>query len=161
MKSLKEKIEEAITKWDQICLQKINSTIIKSEIDEDNFNLFMVLDQLQKGGINPDISTINTLLDTCSKLADFKNFNRLCELIIDSESGLSANLPSANIVTFNIILKGINLELFRLDFEDRAKFCKGKIEIIINEIVAKRSLKPNDISLNTIIDIMIESGNFD
>lgn len=160
LKSLKEKIEETITKWEsQICLQKINS-IIKNEVSEDNFDPFMVLDQLQKGGINPDVSTINTLLDTCSKLGDFKNFNRLCELMIDSENGLASNLPSSNIVTFNIILKGINLEMCKLDFEDRAKFCRGKIELLIQEI-NKRTLKPNDITLNTIIDIMIESGNFD
>jgi hypothetical protein len=83
-KSLQEKITETITKWEsQICLQKINS-IIKNEVSEDNFDPFMVLDQLQKGGINPDVSTINTLLDTCSKLGNFKNFNRLCESMIDS-----------------------------------------------------------------------------
>ena len=159
-KSLQEKIDETITKWEsQICLQKINS-IIKNEVSEDNFDPFMVLDQLQKGGINPDISTINTLLDACSKLSDFKNFNRLCELLIDSENGLSANLPSSNIVTFNIILKGLNLEMCKLDFEERGKFCKGKVDLIISEI-NKKGLKPNDITLNTIIDIMIESGNFD
>lgn len=160
LKSLKEKIDETITKWEsQICLQKINS-IIKNEVSEDNFDPFMVLDQLQKGGINPDVSTINTLLDTCSKLGDFKNFNRLCELMIDSETGLASNLPASNVVTFNIILKGINLEMCKLDFEDRAQFCKGKIELLIQEI-NRRGLKPNDITLNTIIDIMIESGNFD
>jgi len=159
-KSLQEKIDETITKWEsQICLQKINS-IIKNEVSEDNFDPFMVLDQLQKGGINPDISTINTLLDACSKLNDFKNFNRLCELMIDSENGFAANLPSSNIVTFNIILKGINLEMCKLEFEDRATFCKGKIDILISEI-NKKGLKPNDITLNTIIDIMVESGNFD
>jgi len=159
-KSLQEKIDETITKWEsQICLQKINS-IIKNEVSEDNFDPFMVLDQLQKGGINPDISTINTLLDACSKLSDFKNFNRLCELMIDSENGFAANLPSSNIVTFNIILKGINLEMCKLDFDERANFCKGKIDLIISEI-NKKGLKPNDITLNTIIDIMIESGNFD
>ncbi len=160
LKSLKEKIDETITKWEsQICLQKINS-IIKNEVSEENFDPFMVLDQLQKGGINPDISTINTLLDTCSKLGDFKNFNRLCELMIDSETGLASNLPASNVVTFNIILKGINLEMCKLDYEERAQFCKGKIELLVQEI-NRRGLKPNDISLNTIIDIMIESGNFD
>lgn len=159
-KSLQEKIDETITKWEsQICLQKINS-IIKKEVTEENFDPFVVLDQLQKGGINPDISTINTLLDTCSKLNDFKNFNRLCELVIDSDNGFVASLPSSNIVTFNIILKGINLEMCKLDFEERAKFCRGKIELIISEI-NKKGLKPNDITLNTIIDILVESGNFD
>jgi len=160
LKPLKEKIEDTITKWESaICLQKINS-IIKNEVNEANFDPFMVLDQLQKSSINPDVSTINTLLDTCSKLGDFTNFNRLCELMIDSESGLISHLPASNIVTFNIILKGINLEMCKLDFSERANFCKGKIELLIQEIT-KRGLKPNDITLNTIIDIMIESGNFD
>lgn len=160
LKPLKEKIEDTITKWESaICLQKINS-IIKNEVNEANFDPFMVLDQLQKNSINPDVSTINTLLDTCSKLGDFTNFNRLCELMIDSENGLISHLPASNIVTFNIILKGINLEMCKLEFSERANFCKGKIEILIQEI-NKRGLKPNDITLNTIIDIMIESGNFD
>jgi len=160
LKPLKEKIEDTITKWESaICLQKINS-IIKNEVNEANFDPFMVLDQLQKSSINPDVSTINTLLDTCSKLGDFSNFNRLCELMIDSENGLISHLPSSNIVTFNIILKGINLEMCKLEFSERANFCKGKVELLIQEI-NKRGLKPNDITLNTIIDIMIESGNFD
>ncbi len=160
LKPLKEKIEDAITKWESsICLQKINS-IIKNEVNEANFDPFMILDQLQKSSINPDISTINTLLDTCSKLGDFTNFNRLCELMIDSLSGISSNLPPSNIVTFNIILKGINLEMCKLEFSQRGNFCKGKIELIIQEI-NQRGLTPNDITLNTIIDIMIESANFD
>jgi pentatricopeptide repeat protein len=160
MKPLKEKIEDTLNKWDSaISLQKINS-IIKNEVNEENFDPFMVLDQLQKNNVQPDISTINTLLDTCSKLGDFKNFNRLCELMIDSESNLMPSLPSSNVVTFNIILKGINLEMCKLEFADRANFCRGKIEVLILEIT-KRGLKPNDITLNTIIDIMIESGNFD
>lgn len=160
LKPLKEKIEDTISKWESaISLQKINS-IIKNEVNEANFDPFMVLDQLQKSSINPDISTINTLLDTCSKLGDFTNFNRLCELMIDSESGMISNLPNSNIVTFNIILKGINLEMCKLDLNERAEFCKGKIEILMQEI-SKRQLKPNDITLNTVIDIMIESGNFD
>jgi pentatricopeptide repeat protein len=160
MKPLKEKIEDTLNKWDSaICLQKINS-IIKNEVNEENFDPFMVLDQLQKNNVQPDVSTINTLLDTCSKLSDFKNFNRLCELMIDSESNLMPSLPISNIVTFNIILKGINLEMCKLDFAERGQFCKGKVEVLIQEIT-KRNLKPNDITLNTIIDIMIESGNFD
>jgi pentatricopeptide repeat protein len=160
MKPLKEKIEDTLNKWDSaICLQKINS-IIKNEVKEENFDPFMVLDQLQKNNVQPDVSTINTLLDTCSKLSDFKNFNRLCELMMDSESNLMASLPISNIVTFNIILKGINLKMCKLDFAERGEFCKGKIEILIQEI-NKRNLKPTDITLNTIIDIMIESGNFD
>ena len=80
--------------------------------------------------------------------------------MIDSESNLMPSLPSSNVVTFNIILKGINLEMCKLEFADRANFCRGKIEVLIQEIT-KRGLKPNDITLNTIIDIMIESGNFD
>ena len=159
-KPLTEKIEETINKWESaICLQKINA-IIKTEVDEKTFDPFMVLDQLSKNNIQPDISTINTLLDTCSKLGDFSNFNRFCELIVDSENNLMTSLPLSNIVTFNIILKGIDIEMCKLEFSERAQFCKGKVEIIINE-VNKKGLRPNDITLNTIINIMVESGNFD
>ena len=160
LKPLKEKIEDTITKWESaICLQKINS-IIKNEVNETNFDPLMVLDQLQKNNINPDVSIINTLLDTCSKLGDFANFNRLSELMLDSENGFISNFPALNIVTFNITLKGINKEMCKLDFSERNNFCKGKVEILIQEI-NKRKLKPTDITLNTIIDTMVESGNFD
>lgn len=156
LKPLREKIEETINKWESsICLQKINS-IIKNEITDKNFDPFMILDQLRNNNITPDISTINTLLDTCSRLKDFKNFNRLKELIVEEEQVLS----TPNIVTFNIILKGVNHEMCGLDFQQRRDFARGNIELVIREI-ERRGLKPNDITLNTIIDITVESGCFD
>jgi len=157
---IREKIDYTITKWDSdISLQKLNS-IIRKEIDESNFDPFKILDQLHKNNVNLDISTINTMLDTCTKLNDFKNFNRLCELIIDSENYLNSNMPQANIVTFNIILKGLNFDMNKMDFEERKKFlATAKIEFLLKEILS-RNLLPNDITLNTIIDILVESGNF-
>jgi len=159
-KPIREKIDYTISKWEsEISLQKINS-IIKKELDESNFDPFGILDQLHKNNVNPDISTINTLLDTCTKLNHFKNFNRLCELIIDSENYLNSNMPAANIITFNIILKGLNNDMCKLDFEERAKFlAPAKVEFLLKEILS-RNLQPNDITLNTIIDMLVESGNF-
>jgi pentatricopeptide repeat protein len=159
-KPIREKIEFTISKWDsEISLQKINS-IIKKELDESNFDPFGILDQLHKNNLNADISTINTLLDTCTKLNDFKNFNRLCELIIDSENYLNSNMPAANIVTFNIILKGLNNDMCKMEFEERYKFlAPAKVEFLLKEILS-RNLHPNDITLNTIIDMLVESGNF-
>lgn len=159
-KPIREKIEFTISKWDsEISLQKINS-IIKKELDESNFDPFGILDQLHKNNVNPDISTINTLLDTCTKLNDFKNFNRLCELIIDSENYLNSNMPAANIVTFNIILKGLNNDMCKMEFEERSKFlAPAKVEFLLKEILS-RNLQPNDITLNTVIDMLVESGNF-
>jgi pentatricopeptide repeat protein len=156
LKPLRGKIEETINKWEStLCLQKINA-IIKNEITDKNFDPFVVLDQLQQKNIQPDISTINTLLDTCSRLKDFKNFNRLSELINDEIQ----TIASPNIVTYNITLKGINMEMYQLEFEKKGAFARAKIEDVFSAI-QKRNLKPNDITLNTIIDISIESGNFD
>jgi pentatricopeptide repeat protein len=159
MKPMREKIEDTINKWEKsICLQKVNN-IIKHEVNDTNFDPFTVLDQLQKNSITPDIAIINTLLDTTSRLKDFKNFNRMCELICSDEA-ISQNLPSPNIITYNIILKGTNMEMNQCEFVDRNNFVKFKVEKIIKQIEEKE-LKPNDITLNTIIDIMVESGNFD
>jgi pentatricopeptide repeat protein len=156
MKPLKEKIEDTINKWESsLCIQKIN-TIIKHEITDTNFDPFTVLDQLRNKNISPDISTVNTLLDASSRLKDFKNFNRLKELLIEEEQVLS----SPNIITFNIILKGINMEMSTLDFNMRKDFAKKNIETVMKEI-QKRGLPPNDITMNTIIDITVESGLFD
>jgi len=116
----------------------------------------MVLDRLQKSNITPDISTLNTLLDTCSRLGDFKNFDRLTELINDDIQALA----QPNIVTYNIILKGINLEMYNLEFDKKGQFAKDKISEVFKTI-QRKNLKPNDITLNTIIDILIESNNFD
>lgn len=159
-KPLREKIEMTINQWDSaISLQKINS-IIKRDVNQSNFDPFMILDQLQKNNVNPDISTVNTLLDQCIKLGDFKNFNRLCELIIDSENYMISNMPAPNIVTFNIILKGLILDMCKLEMEERKKFyAPAKVEFILKEILG-RNLKPNDITLNTVIDMMVESCSF-
>lgn len=156
MKPLRQKIEETINKWENaVCLQKINS-IIKHEMTDKTFDPFMVLDQLRNNNITPDVSTVNTLLDTSSRLGDFKNFDRLKELIIEEEQVLS----NPNIVTFNIMLKGVNMEMANLEFSQRREFAEKNIELIIREI-QRKSLKPNDITLNTIIDITVESGAFD
>jgi pentatricopeptide repeat protein len=158
MKPLRQKIDETIQKWESsVCLQKINS-IIKYEVTDKNFDPLTVLDQLRNNNISPDISTINTLLDASSRLKDFKNFNRLKELVIEEEQVLS----SPNIVTFNIILKGINLEMYYCiqELQKKKEFAQRNIEYVINEI-EKRGLKPNDITLNTVIDITVESGCFD
>jgi pentatricopeptide repeat protein len=156
MKPIRGKIEETINKWESaVCLQKINS-IIKNEITDKNFDPFMVLDQLQKSNITPDISTLNTLLDTSSRLGDFKNFSRLTELINDDIQSLA----QPNIVTYNIVLKGINLEMYNMEFDKKGQFARDKISEVFKTI-QKKGLKPNDITLNTIIDILIESGNFD
>ena len=157
---LKEKITNALKIWEQeVSIQKINK-IIRKEIDKENFDPFMILDQIQTNNINPDISTINTLLDTCTYFGDFANFNRLCELIIDSENSLSSNMPHANIITFNIILKGLNSDMCNMEFEERKKFfAPAKVEFILKEI-SKKNLKVNDITMNSIIDILVESGNF-
>ncbi len=151
-----EKIEETINQWQSsLCLKKINS-IIKNEVTESNFDPIAVLDQLRNNNITPDISTINTLLEASSRLKDFKNFNRLKHLVIEEEQVLSV----PNLVTFNIILKGINLEMYYNVTEGKKDFASKNIEDIIREI-ERRGLKPNDITLNTIIDITVESGCFD
>jgi len=156
LKPLRGKIEETINKWESaVCLQKINS-IIKNEISDKNFDPFVVLDQLQKSNLTPDISTLNTLLDTSSRLGDFKNFDRLSELINDDIQ----TIAQPNIVTYNIILKGINLEMYNIEFNKKAQYAREKINEVF-QLIQKKNLKPNDITLNTIIDILIESGNFD
>lgn len=165
MKPLKEKLEETINKWESsVSIQKINN-IIKQEVTENNFDPFVVLDQLRKSSVNPDISIINTLLDTTSKLKDFKNFNRLCEMIC-TEDILNQDLPTPNVITYNIILKGVNLELIKSFNRESISFPENMVEntvIKVERIISNmkiREVKPNDITLNTIIDIMVDAKNF-
>jgi pentatricopeptide repeat protein len=152
IKPLRLKIEDTINKWESsISLQKINS-ILKNEVNDKNFDPFLILDQLRNNNIIPDISTINILLDTCSRLKDFLNFNRLKQLIFEEDS-----FAEPNIVTFNIMLKGINYQMANLEF--KSEFAKNNIEVIFREM-NKKDLKPNDITLNTIIDILVEASLF-
>lgn len=157
MKPMKEKIEETINKWESsVSLQKINQ-LIKTEVTEKTFDPFVVLDQMQKNSLNPDITIFNTLLDTTSRLKDFNNFNRLSQLICGEKGNES--LPSPNVVTYNIILKGINMEMIKSENKDY------EMSIIKTKNVLKsmeaNEIQPNDITLNTVIDIMVDSGNFD
>lgn len=161
MKPLKEKIEDTINKWERsVSLQKINSLIKHDkEINAENFDPITVLDQLREKNIEPDISTINTLLDCCNRLRDIKNFKRMKEIILSEEQPLA----SPNIITFNIMLKELAIET-----ADNMDIClKTKQDIVttgINEILAeieKRKLSPNDITINTLIDITIENQLFD
>ena len=158
LKPFKEKLEDAINDWESsISIQKINN-LIKTEVTDKTFDPFVVLDQMQKSSIQPDISTINALLDTTSRLKDHQNFNRLLELIC-SET-VQSSLPSPNIITYNIILKGINVELFRKDRDVDKNEVILKTEKVIKHM-SQNEARPNDITLNTIIDIMVDSKNFD
>lgn len=165
MKPLKEKLEDTINKWEKsVSLQKINSLLKTTEVTDKNFDPFSVLDQLTKNSITPDIAIINTLIETTSRLKDFKNFNRLCELIC-SEQGISYNLPQPNVVTYNMILKGYNMEMIKKYSADRTDKALSqetieKVERVVKHMI-ENGLKPNDITLNTIIDIMVDTENFD
>lgn len=159
MKPLKEKIEDTINKWESsISLQKINN-LLKTQVTDKTFDPFSVLDQMQKSSLTPDITIVNTLIETTSRLKDFNNFKRLCELIC-SEKGIE-NLPAPNIITYNVMLKGISVEIIKKDLERKDKEASlKKVEAILNHLLSS-GLKPNDITLNTLIDIMVDTGNFD
>lgn len=157
MKPFREKIADTINKWESsISLQKINS-MIKEEVSDKNFNPFTVLDQMQKNNLSPDITIVNTLLDTTLRLKDFNNFKRLSELVC-VEKG-SESLPLPNIITYNILIKGISYEMEKGNFSLKDSV-KAKVDRIHDHLVAG-GIKPNEITVNSTIDIMIESGNFD
>ncbi len=161
MKPLKEKIEDTINKWERsVSLQKLNSLIKHDkEINAENFDPITVLDQLREKHIEPDISTLNTLLDCCNRLRDIKNFKRMKEVILSEEQPLA--FP--NIITFNIMLKQIAIEAEmnrETPLKEKQNAIKRSIEELLNEI-NKRKLAPNDITINTLIDITIDNQMFE
>lgn len=105
---IETKIEDILTKFDgSTALYKLIG-LIKHDtyITKETFNPFIILDQLHNHNTTPDISLINTIFDKLITINDRENFERLKNLILCSNE--NEIFPSPNIVTFNILLKGLN-----------------------------------------------------
>lgn len=155
---IETKIEDILTKFDgSTALSKLIG-LIKHDtyITKETFNPFIILDQLHNHNTTPDISLINTIFDKLITTNDKENFERLKNLILCSNE--NEIFPSPNIVTFNILLKGLNDKF--LDNKDQKDIIEKQIENILNELV-KYNCTPNEITINTIIDVLITNDMVD
>ena len=79
---------------------------IKNEIKNNESSVISLTDMILGLNLKIDVTTFNTLLETTSKIARIDKFTLLKEKIFEE----SDCLPLPNLITFNIILKSINVE---------------------------------------------------
>ena len=166
--------EKGEEKKETISLSKstINYTTCKSiedfnqiiKANEDNTKLipFEVIQKMRETHLFPDINTYNNLLNCCFIQGKFENAEKLTEDLFDFASPCQPDLS-----TFNILLKGISCKLEFIPYnktDERSAQIKNldKILIQMKKLSDSNSaIKPNDVTINTCLDILIKTGDTD
>jgi pentatricopeptide repeat protein len=151
--NIKQTKSEGKVQWDAAKTIDEFNNFIKSNEDDTKLNPFEVLDKIHKKGLSPDITTYNNLLNACFVTGNFEMADKLSEEIFDFGSPVQPDLS-----TFNILLKGISCKLDLLTSNEE----KGKLVVLMDKIfedIKKVSnCKPNDVTINTALDILIKAG---
>lgn len=128
--------------------------LIKNNEEDPKMNPFEVLELIRKKYLSPDINTYNNLLNACFVNSNFDVAAKLSEEILDSGSPVQPDLS-----TYNILLKGISCELDGASSNEEKDM---KIEVADKyfEDIEIHSLHPNDITINTMLDILIKGNQF-
>ena len=128
--------------------------LIKNNEEDPKMNPFEVLDLIKKKYLSPDINTYNNLLNACFVNSNFHVADKLSEQILDSGSPVQPDLS-----TYNILLKGISCKLDDMTAEED-KANEVAIADKYFEDIAQHSFHPNDITINTMLDILIKGNQF-
>ncbi len=141
--------------WDQAqTIEEFNELIKANEYDP-NFNPFEVIDKMSQKSLNPDITIFNNLLNSCYVSQNFEAADKLVEEMFDFASPVQVDLSS-----FNILLKGVSIKLDKdLNLNEKLEHL-SQMEKIFDDVKKHPSLKPNDVTINTILDILIKGGQF-
>ena len=138
--------------WDSAKTIEDINTFIKQNEKNDKMNPFEVLENIRKKSLIPDINTYNNLLNSCYIVSKFEIADKLSEEIMDFGSSIQPDIS-----TYNILLKGISCKLESEVQEDEKKNLLEKAQNLFEE-VSKKGLKYSDITVNTMLDILIK-GN--
>lgn len=138
--------------WENLKSIEDFNHLIKANEENSKMNPFEILDKLNKKQLTPDINTYNNLLNACYSSGNFESAEKLIEEIFDFGSPIQPDLS-----TFNIRLKGISC---KLDEATSAEEKEKLIELMdkIFEESLKANIKSNDITINTMLDILIKAG---
>jgi len=131
--------------------------LIKNNEEDIKMNAFEVLATIHKKGLSPDINTYNNLLNACYVTNNYENAEKLVEEIFDFTSPVQPDLS-----TFNILLKGISCKLDSINSqEEKDKLVKSMDNIFedMKKYSTTTLLKPNDITINTMLDILIKGNH--
>jgi len=128
------------------------NAILKKEA-KTNINPFELLNLLQKLNLSPNITTYNNLLNYCFNQKKFELADKIEQEIFDFTSPIQPD-----ITTINIVLKGISCKMEKDVLTEVRNKLIQKMETIINNLENKNNVKPNDVTLNTCLEIMIKAG---
>ncbi len=142
----------SLIQWDNLkTVDDFNHTIKANEEDA-RLNPFEVLDRLNKKQLTPDVNTYNNLLNACYASGNFESADKLIAEIFDFASPIQPDLS-----TFNIRLKGISCRLESQSSTEKKDEMVEAMDKLIEEMI-KANISPNDISINTMLDILIKAG---
>ena len=134
--------------------------LIKTNEEDSKMNPFEVLNVINKKQLSPDINTYNNLLNSCYHVGNFECADKLKEEIIDFTTPVQPDLS-----TFNILLKGVSCKMDHFGNEltvDQKINLVETTDKIFDDLkklsLNNSSIKPNDITINTILDILIKAG---
>lgn len=137
--------------------------LIKQNEDNYNINPFEIIDKINKKNLPLEISVYNNLLNQCLSSKNFEMANKLYDEMFDYGSPVQPDLS-----TFNILLKGISIKLDRIDPNVQVELKEKEVDFMSNlikkiNILSKDNiaLKPNNITINTCLDILIKAGEID
>lgn len=158
-KTIKETIKKTVSKWNTATsLQKYHSLIINN--NDKKVDAYKILKSMGETELIPDTVTYNCLIFMSFQLEQHENAFKLYEEIADITFPVQPD-----IITYNILLKGLvkeikesmNINNNGFSKKDTEKF-KEQVKYYQNEI-ARRKLKYDDFTFNTIIDAFIECGD--
>ena len=159
VKDKKSTGEKTVTEvnWTKLeTLEEFNLEIKNNELEiELKINPFEILDVMNKKNICPDIVTYNNLLNTCFIRQNFEEANKLVEEVLDFTSPVQPDLS-----TYNILLKGISIQIDGEESEKNTDL-RLKAESLFTEIIKNANFQPNDVTINTYLDILIKSGEIE
>ena len=132
------------------------NTMIKNNEEDAKLNPFEVLDKISKKQLTPDMNTYNNLLNACYTTGNFESADKLVEEIFDFAFPLQPDLS-----TYNILLKGISCKLDQSQSPEEKEKLAAKMDKLFDDIKKHSqngTFKPNDITINTVLDILIKAG---
>ena len=130
------------------------NTLIKTKYDELNLTPFEILQLMKSKYIVPDINTYNNLLNACYIQKNFTSAEKLAETILEFGSRVQPDLS-----TYNILLKGVSCKLDTASSDDEKRFLISTADNFFEDI-SKNNFTPNDITLNTMLDVLIKGNEF-
>ena len=144
--------------WDNAkTIEEFNS-LIKSYEEDSKLNPFEILNKINKKGLSPDISTYNYLLNSCYVSSNFEISEKLIDEIFDITSPVQPDLS-----TYNILLKGISCRFDQIQGNDTESIRDKrqlitKMDTLLEDLKKSSMNKPNDVTINTVLDILIKAG---